>query len=90
MNYGLWSCGLVSIDMQVATQIPLGEHYDSGTIVVEPDDIIVIASTCPWIPTKQVIRNEQHLCCSRIKALDRVIWKSRMKPLKIPSDKEDT
>ena len=74
--------------MQVATQNPLGEHYDSGTIVVESDHIIVIASTCLGIPMKQVIRNEQHLCCSRIESLDTVIWISRMKALKIPSEEE--
>ena len=41
-----------------------------------------------WLgsPIEQVSTDEQHLCCSRFEPLDTVIWKSRMKALKIPSE----
>ena len=43
-----------------------------------------------WLgsPIEQISTDEQHLCCSRIEALDAIMWKSIMKDLKIPSNEE--
>ena len=47
MDYEVVDCGpMVAISMLDATQIPLIERYDSGLIVVEPVDIVVIGPTC--------------------------------------------
>ena len=79
---------VIAINMPDATQIPLVENYDSKHIVAEPDDIVDIASTCSRNPIKKVTADEQHLWCSKTEALDAVMWKSRMKALKIPSKEE--
>ena len=51
---------VVAIHMPYATQIPPTEHYDSRPIVVEPYEIVDIASTCLGSPFKQVTADEQH------------------------------
>ena len=47
-----------------------------GPIVVEPNNKIVIASTCLGSPIKQVTANEQHLFFSKTEVLDTVMKKS--------------
>ena len=48
----------------------------SGPIAVEPDDTILIASTCLGIRIKQDTIDEQHSCYSKIGALDTFMRKS--------------
>ena len=69
------------------TSISNDGEYDTRPIVVKLYDIIVITSTWLGIPTKKLTAGEQNLYFFRIGALVIVIWKSRVKELKIHSNK---
>ena len=76
------------MSLTTVAYVPNYGEYDKGSNVGNPYDIEAIISTWLGSPIEQVPTDEQHLCCSIIEALHTIIWKSRMKNLKIPFEEE--